>query len=280
MIDRGDRIRRTRNPLPAWLLTAALLAAGCAPPPGGENRGRPPDPNAFDIQMYKARAYQERNNPEMALQALLEARRLEPTNVEVTIQLGRIYDMMGRKEQALLALEQAVAIRPGDAVLTHDYGVALFKMGRLDEAAAVFLKVLKDPAFPTPEDAYYNLALVVKQQGDEPGMVEKLHAALRVNPTHVLSHEALANHFVGLGRQEEARRHWLAALDARQNDPALLEKVAETYLREHRMEEARTLWQRIVATAPSTEYARRAHAQLALTGSTPDGMMETPGEAR
>lgn len=71
---------------------------------------------------------------------------------------------------------------------------------------------------PTSNELYEE-ASKLKNAGDLAGAVAKLEEILKTDPSHVLTHSALAVHLQKLGRVEEAIRHATRVTELEPQDP-------------------------------------------------------------
>src|SRR5690349_6863165 len=89
--------------------------------------------------------------------------------------------------------------------------VALHQAGKLDDAAARYAQVLA--LAPAQFDALHLLGVVNRQQGDAALAVERISAALRINPAQATAHCNLGAALQDLGRTDEALASYERALD-------------------------------------------------------------------
>ena len=56
--------------------------------------------------------------------------------------------------------------------------------------------------------AHYNLGAILSLRGDQPGATAQYEAALRIDPSHAASRNALASSLAAVGHNEQAIREW------------------------------------------------------------------------
>jgi Flp pilus assembly protein TadD len=71
---------------------------------------------------------------------------------------------------------------------------------------------------PSPHELY-DQAVALKQKGDLPGAVARLHDALKLDPNHSDSHAALAVYLQKTGQGDQAIQHALKVVELHPNDP-------------------------------------------------------------
>ncbi|MFL5338781.1 MAG: tetratricopeptide repeat protein [Gemmataceae bacterium] len=138
---------------------------------------------------------------------------------------GRADMDLGRPEEALADLRRAEALAPTRADLPFLLAQALRAAGRADEATgyeATFrqreelarrLEIAQAIAAKDPNDvtSRYEAGIVALRLGQEAAGLHWLNAAVRLDPTHRPSHEALAEYFQQKGDRQAAAMHRQAA---------------------------------------------------------------------
>lgn len=101
--------------------------------------------------------------------------------------------------RALALIDQALARDPKDAAMRFRRGVSLARLGREPEAIAVFQQLVD--AYPTVLPPYQNLAALHAGRGDWHQARAVLERAVRMDPGHAPSWEALGEVEAQLARQ-------------------------------------------------------------------------------
>ncbi|MBF0438718.1 MAG: tetratricopeptide repeat protein [Magnetococcales bacterium] len=245
--------------LSAWMLT------GCTT--GSEiNSG---EGESFVVAKRKGEAYLERGSPDQALPALRRARELQPDDVEVLLLLGMAYDQSDRPLQAVETLEKAHQLRPDDGKINNNLGVARMRMDRLEAALGNFETALKDASFSTPEEIYYNLALLYKRLGRQREMESTLEKALTVKPGFVPALLELAGFHRDMGRADLELIRLRQILVASPGFVEAMERLADLYLSMKKNREARELLQKISSQDSGGPSAQRAKEKLAILDKMP-----------
>ncbi len=243
------------------LLIFLLLLAGCATDSELEKKAE-----RYETLMTKGRAYMKRGNARMALPSLVEARTIKEDDVELFSLLGLAYDQLGRSVQAMEALQRAHALRPANGGITNNLGVTMMRLNRLDEAEKMFAAALKDKTFPTPEEIHFNLGLLHKRRGHRRKMTAALERALQVNSVYMPARMELADFYRDLGRTDQEQKHLRMALAIDNDNLALMERLADAYLKTGNRRHAIPVLKRIAALAPGRPVAGRANRKLATLG--------------
>lgn len=124
------------------------------------------------------------NQPEKALEAANQARKVAPQSARAAAVLGSLNFRSGNFQQAYDLLQEAVRKLPEDAGIQFDAAWAAYSMGRVDDARSAMGKVPADDASRAAEASEF-LALTAPDAAENsatPGLIEK---ALAKSPDHV-----------------------------------------------------------------------------------------------
>lgn len=165
--------------------------------------------------------------PDKAIEAFLEAARLDPETVELHFALGSLFRRRGETDRAIrvhkhLIERDASLSRLSEEQRLHalaELGQDYLKAGLLDRAEEIFVKLRGTPGTKGDEEALRNLLEIYQQEKDW----EKAIAIAEQMPGHAehLWQKEIAEFHCELaasdllnGRLDEARRHLDAALAA------------------------------------------------------------------
>ncbi len=190
------------------LLCIAAILAACAQ--------TPTDDGATDDQIANNRAkahtelataYYGAGQYEVALEEVRIALESVDDYVPAINQLGLIYLALGEIEAAQTQLERAIKIDPNDPSVNNNYGLLLCSLGDEAEAMRYFTKALNDPLYRTPERAYVNAGICVKNMGDYARAAQFLGRALALSPDQPLALYHMADLAYQRGDYQNARRY-------------------------------------------------------------------------
>ncbi|MBF0589233.1 MAG: tetratricopeptide repeat protein [Magnetococcales bacterium] len=245
------------------LLAALTMLGGCA-------KNRLPSKEAQfknRVMIDKGLAYLARGNARMALRSLQDARKKDPNNLKILSALGQCYDLLGRHQQALKILKAALKVDPENGQIHHDLGVAYMRLDRLADAEEALTRALTDPHFQNAAAANVNRAILYRRQGKKREMARALEEALNVNPAHIPAYLQLAE-FYGEFDRYDKQRHYLSQALPHADDPqeraALMERLANVFLKSGERSEALPLLKQIIKLAPQSEMAERARKKITL----------------
>jgi type IV pilus assembly protein PilF len=192
-------------------LVALLLSAGCvstttdskANP--GDREEKPVDAAAYNTQL--AIAYLKQNNLAAAREKIDRALSQDGQNAKARTTAGLIYDRLGEDKKAEGFLSSAVRIAPDDPEVLNNYGVYLCRKGhdRAKEGAKLFQKAASNPLYRTPEIAYNNAGLCMKNAGMLPEAQQNFERALAIKPRFADALLQLADVNFAQGKMSEAQ---------------------------------------------------------------------------
>jgi tetratricopeptide (TPR) repeat protein len=187
-----------------------------------------------------------------------------PESVHAHHFLGVTYAELGRNDEGLAELQRAVAILPDDASSLYNIAVILQGRGETGAAMALYRRVVDiDPAF---FPAWINLSLFDYRQGRYLPALEAADRAVAAAPGAPAAHVVRANALRALGRHEEARNGYAAAVHAAPEWPDALFGLGATALDLGDFPVAAEAFGRLVAIAPSIGAYRGLVSSLTQAG--------------
>ena len=101
----------------------------------------------------------EQGKTEEAIEALVEARKANPKDLNLLLNEADMYSKLKRMDKFGELMSEAIALDPENPTLYYNLGVVNFNEGRTDEAKKYYKKAVE--LKPDYGDAYMNLAVVV-----------------------------------------------------------------------------------------------------------------------
>ncbi len=150
-----------------------------------------------------ANLYAELNRPEDAIRQYEEAIRIDKQFFPAIANLAVLYNQKGQNEQAEQLLREAVTAHPELYDLAYSLGLLLVEMQRSREAVTYIEQASK--GMPGRARIHYNLGLLYQSLQDPARAGNELRAALAIEPQSLDFQYGLADHYLKLGRFEEAR---------------------------------------------------------------------------
>lgn len=135
-----------------------------------------------------------------------------PDHAETIYRLGTIAERAGRRSEALARMEEVIALDADHADALNFLGYSLAEEGRdLERAESLIRRAIE----LKPQTGYMldSLGWVLFQQGKAKEAVPHLEKALELEGDDPVIYEHLGDAYAVLGRDEDARSAWSAALE-------------------------------------------------------------------
>ena len=116
----------------------------------------------------------EQGKTDEAIEALAEARKANPEDLNLLLNEADMYIKLGKMDKFGELMNEAVALDPNNPTLFYNLGVVNFNQGRMDDAKKYYEKAIELKS--DYADAYMNLAVVVLDQ--EKAIVEEMNKNL------------------------------------------------------------------------------------------------------
>ena len=193
-------------------------------------------------------AYMADHKPDLALQQFQKAAALDPDNPAFKTQVGLSEIDIGRAEQGLATLEQVFGTETGATIAGPSLVIMELRAQRFDKAAEVAAALIerdaKNPIFHTL------LGMVRATQQDYSAAESAFRAALTIDPNLTAATSDLAQVYVATGRTDEARKLYNDLLAKNPNEVIALLGLADTYIAQQKWTEAIDAINRARTAAP------------------------------
>jgi Flp pilus assembly protein TadD len=120
--------------------------------------------------------------------------------------LGLALMALGKLDDAVASFKRALAIEPFNAEAHDDLGTALIRQGQIEAGVASYLQAIS--VKPDFAKAMANLGAAYLLNSDVVHAMRWNVAALAIEPSQVEANHSMALILVGMGRSEEAQRHF------------------------------------------------------------------------
>ena len=236
-------------------LGVALLAVAC----GGAKKQEPQQSELTAAEHIRmAESFLTAGRVDDALGEVDKAILLEPDNSQFYVHRGRFCFEAGRLADAELAFVKALQIDPHLTDAHNFLGAVLNEEGRKDEAEREFRTVLADPAYPTPQRAYFNLGLLYASQGRDTEAIDNLRRAVEIDTKYYGAHFQLASLLDKTGKLEEAASEYEVAGPGFRASGDYHYQLGFVYFRLGRRDPARDSLRRSIEVAPGSRSAAKA----------------------
>lgn len=147
-------------------------------------------------------AYLNRKEHQPALEELMIARGLNPTQPTVLNNLALAQNGLGQQLEAIETLKQALQVDPTLLEAHNNLGTLLFERSMFADAEKEFNEVLADN--PSSNSARFNLARTLAAQGKHEPAISNFQTLLANDPNDVAARYELVSSYVAAGRKQEA----------------------------------------------------------------------------
>jgi type IV pilus assembly protein PilF len=189
------------------LCIVAALTACVQTPTSDDDREDHTARNRARVHTELATAYYGAGQYEVALEEVRTALASEKDYIPAVNQLGLIYLALGQTEAAKQQLKRAIKLDPNDPSVNNNYGMLLCSLGDQAEAMRYFDKALNDPLYRTPEFAYVNAGVCMKNMGEFDRAKQFLGKALALSPDQPQALYHMADLAFQSGDYRSARRY-------------------------------------------------------------------------
>lgn len=147
------------------------------------------DEEAARANLNLGAAYVREGRPDIAVESLQRAIRLDPRLADAHSTIAIAYDQLGDFELAEEHYERATQLDPRNAPAANSYAVFLCRLGRWRDAEPYFRRAIDDRRYATPDVALINAGICARDADDTASAEQYFRAALSRNNT---SPEALS----------------------------------------------------------------------------------------
>lgn len=187
-------------------------------------------PENLMAQVYLARCQDQLGHEAEAQEFLDKVLAQEPKHAFALGERGTLAMRQGNLELAETCLRQARALAPGDFRFHYQYFLCLKNLGREDQAREADLQVkkIKDDLKrinditvwemqqrPHDADLHFEVGRISLAAGQEQEALRWFQSALREDPRHAKTHEALGEYYRMLGELGRAEMHRQQALEGK-----------------------------------------------------------------
>ncbi|MFC1683250.1 tetratricopeptide repeat protein [Candidatus Zixiibacteriota bacterium] len=162
-------------------------------------------PNAAGLHFQQGHTYYADGRLEEAIASWRETVRLDPEFHQAYLELGNAYEDQKQYGLAIAAFQNAVEANPRYVIAFFNMGLLYSKMEQIPEAMEAYRKAVEtDPAFA---DAHANLAwLHAKEDVDLQEGFRLIRRALELDEENPVYWDVLAELYISEGKLEEARK--------------------------------------------------------------------------
>jgi len=214
------------------LLTAFLLLLSCSTKKGDtQEEWR----YLYDLGMssFYAKNYSE------AIAYLYRASRAAPEEPKIWNALGVTYMEVEEFGKAEEAFKRVLKLDSGHSEAKMNLGILYFKMKDYRKAISHLKDAVADEMFDKKHIAFYHLAKVYKEIGDEESYMEYLRKATAYNPLFLEAQLELGSAYMDVRRYEEAEKLYKTLISNNFKDPEVYLSLAKVYYETGHLDKAK-----------------------------------------
>lgn len=202
------------------LAAGAALAAACGSSP--QARDTPKDTEAATFNVQLGVAYLQQGNLQLAKDKLERAHKQNPRDPNVHAALALLHERLGNPSKVDSHFRTALRLAPRNPDISNNYAVYLCKQGRYADAVERFESSARNPLYRTPEAAYTNAGVCLRQAGRAKDAEAFFTRALQMKPNFAEAAFQLGDLYLEQGRATDARARVDAFFGAFPATPDLL----------------------------------------------------------
>jgi spermidine synthase len=192
--------------------------------------------------------------------ALLTKLAGDPTHVAAKLALSRLLASEGAYDQAVQIPFAVLQSDPGNVAALEQMASILSDAGDVERMRPVVARLRAEA--PASEAAhYYSASLLFMEERVDLALVEA-RRVLAVNPSHAKAHNLVGACLATMNQRDEARRAFLASIEANPRDPATYTNLATLELQAGDRARAARHFAEALTIDPTSETARRGLAGL------------------
>ncbi|MEW5735476.1 MAG: tetratricopeptide repeat protein [Thermodesulfobacteriota bacterium] len=246
-----------RNIVIAVSAAALMAATGCA------SSNTPSLLKQAEAGKNLAEAYMQEGKTRAALRELEKAQTQNPQDPEIYFDMGTVYLALEEPQLAIQALSRALKLNPDYAVAKNTLGSAYITVEQWDKAIPLFQELSENLIYATPQYPLLNLGYIYYRKGDYLKSTQCYLKAIDYSADFAQAWRGLGRTYLSMGKTKDA----IIALEkavslAPRFEWAYLD-LGDALEQAGRVSEAVADWKKVGALAPTSDAAKEAEARLA-----------------
>jgi Tfp pilus assembly protein PilF len=253
----------------AALLIFVSLQTGCSSGGQKDMESRPEDSFAYHYNLGLVAL--ESRNYQKAVEHFQASIKLNANIPRTHNELGICYLYLDQLTNAVSSFETALSLNPNMPETHNSLGIVHMRLGNVRQAEQQFNAALNSRDYQTPFIPLYNLGLMYVQQGYDKVALEKFQLALRDEDKVSMEYRIYINYQIGDiyyrgGAFSSSLQFFekVVVLNPKLVDAALKAGISAEKL--GKVELARSMFNRVISTAPASEAAVEARQHLNTLG--------------
>jgi type IV pilus assembly protein PilF len=205
---------------PVSIALCVMLLAACGSAPQARGAENKVDAAKFNVQL--GIEYIRQGNLGLAKEKLERAEKQNPRDPNVHTSLALLHERLGDRKKADAYFKTALRLSPRNPDISNNYAVYLCRTGRHADGVKRFEAAARNPLYRTPEAAWTNAGVCLRQADREKDAEPFFARALTVRPNFAEAAFQLGDLYLEQGRVTDARASVEQYLKAFTATPELL----------------------------------------------------------
>jgi type IV pilus assembly protein PilF len=188
---------------PVSIALCAALIAACGSVPRAEGAENMVDAANYNVQLGVE--YMRQGNLALAKEKLERAQKQNPRNPNVHSSLALLWERLGDRKKADSHFRAALRLAPQNPDVSNNYAVYLCRNGRFADGVQRFEAAARNPLYRTPEAAWTNAGVCLRQADRDKEAEAYFARALNVRPNFAEAAFQLGDLYLEQGRVNDAR---------------------------------------------------------------------------
>jgi Tfp pilus assembly protein PilF len=197
-----------------------------------------------------------------ALEALLEAAKLDPDSASIQNALGLTYQSLKEYDQAILHYKRALQLKPNSPEIQNNLGTVYALLRQWDMAIVYFQKAADDVLYRTRHFAFLNLGAAYHRKGEYRKAIESYKRALEFFPGYSTAYDHMGLSYEALEEWDRAMGAYQRSIEIDPESPVPHLRLGSLYLQLNRHQEAAEEFLATIRTDPQGPYGQEARRLL------------------
>lgn len=198
-----------------------------------------------------------------ALEALLQAKEIDPQNTKTLNNLGMAYFFKGRADLAIKELNAALEVDKKNSDAKNNLASIYFNQKKYGEAKTLWNSVKNDLVYHHQYRTHYNLALISQIEGNEFESIEHLNRSVAIREDYCPAHFKLGEINSKKQRFKDALKNFKdASMGDCYNYPAPIYEQGRMMIKLRDFSSARDKFTEVTERFKNTPYAKMARVQM------------------
>ena len=210
----------------------------------------------------RAKLLHQEREYEGAIREYRAALKLDDQNPFIHNSLGLALAAVGAFAESLKSFTKAVELNPDLTDVYNNLGMVYAEMGQKNQAFEAFTRAVRNPNYPTPEKALYNMGNLYLQDGNLELALMHFKRSVERREEFPLGYRGLGNVYLQMGEVDEAYLQFGRALEINEDDMESLFQIARIHEHRGELDKAREYYRKVVEVDRFSTYGQLAMKRL------------------